>query len=78
MAFYKKISDSEMLEAPNFVHGPGYSLTADVVGSLELPVDGWYWFNTKEDALTVLEVVEPAVEPEEEEVHPSLQGLNLA
>jgi hypothetical protein len=36
--------------APNAVHAPGYSLSRDNREALELPHDGWQWFDTREAA----------------------------
>lgn len=53
MAFYKR--DGETLhQAPNFVHGPGFSLTVENHAEHSYPVDGWYWFDTLDEAMTAL------------------------
>lgn len=57
MSFFKvdEVS-SDILEAPNFVYGPNldYILLAEEIDEYKqldiLPVDGWYWFDSREDA----------------------------
>ena len=51
--FYKK--DTEGLENPellygNNVHHKDYILLTQDKDSYELPIDGWYWFDTIEEA----------------------------
>jgi len=53
MPFYKLIN-GEMLEAPNFVHGPGFSLLNEQKSAYTYPVDGWYWFDAYEEAKAFL------------------------
>jgi len=49
MSFYKY--DSEMLlEGPNFVLNKDYELRAETKDQHTYPVDGWYWFDTLEEA----------------------------
>ena len=50
MPFYKR-ENEELLVAPNFVHGPGFSLTAETKDEHAYPVDGWYWFDGLTDAM---------------------------
>ena len=49
--FYKKISETEYLYAPNFVYGKGYTLEKN--GNKE-PIDGWYWCIDEKEASTLL------------------------
>lgn len=35
-----------LLYAPNFVHGPGYSLTRDNYENETYPVNGWTWYDS--------------------------------
>ncbi len=53
MPFYKK-QDNELLTAPNFVTGPGFELDAETHDQHTYPVDGWYWFNTLDEAMIAL------------------------
>ncbi len=66
--FYKN-NNGTLLYAPNFVYSRDFELTrgAKIAGDegkgkvLRLPVDGWYWFDTRREALVFFKVVE---EPE--------------
>lgn len=51
--FYNK---SFMLRAGEFVYGPGYSLRRDMKDSYRYPVEGWWWFDTAEQAAVALDV----------------------
>lgn len=51
MSFFKRDENGVILEAPNFVRGPGFTLTsADTTQT----ADGWVWFDTKEEAENAL------------------------
>lgn len=50
MPFYKK-TDTELLTAPSFVHGPSFELDASIHDTYTYPVEGWYWYDTIDDAL---------------------------
>ena len=50
MSFYKKTTE-ELLVAPNFVMGPGFELRAEQRAEYTYPVDGWYWFDTLDEAI---------------------------
>lgn len=69
--FYKVDEVSgELLRGPNFVHAPDFSLLAedkDEYLALDIfPMDGWYWFDTEEEAREFLGV--PAADPEPDTV----------
>lgn len=51
--FYKK-HDEIIFYAPNWVEGPDISLVAQNKDQYEYPVDGWYWFESEEEAIEVL------------------------
>jgi hypothetical protein len=51
--FYKK-DNEELLYAPNIVEGNGFVLVAQDKDQYEYPVDGWYWFDSEEEAITTL------------------------
>lgn len=53
MPFYKR-QDEELLIAPNFVHAPDYSLTVENKDEYTYPVDGWYWFDNLDAAMSAL------------------------
>jgi hypothetical protein len=46
--FYKL--DGESLLCSELVCGPTYMLIASEHATYEYPVDGWYWFDSEEDA----------------------------
>ena len=50
MAFYKKDPQSkEILEATT-LHNLKYILNIELKDNYIYPIDGWYWFNSKEEA----------------------------
>lgn len=57
---YKKISDNELGYAANSIHYPDN--TVIIVSEYENQqgeiIDGWYWFNTRQEALSALDVTE--------------------
>lgn len=46
--FYKK--DIDIMYAPNLVYNINYTLNADLKDTYTYPTDGWYWFDSIEDA----------------------------
>ena len=46
--FYKH--DGDVLFGPNFVLNANYELRRETKEEHTYPTDGWYWFDTKEDA----------------------------
>jgi hypothetical protein len=53
--FYRKENDA-LLYAPNIVEGEGYVLVAQDKDTYEYPIDGWTWFDSEEEAESLLEV----------------------
>lgn len=51
MPFYKK-DQEQLLVASESVSGPHYDLHKDTRETHTYPVDGWYWFDTLDDAMT--------------------------
>ncbi len=49
MAFYKEDNGS-LLIGENFVYSPVVTLKAEEKDNFTYPQDGWYWFDTKEEA----------------------------
>jgi len=47
--FYK-LENGELLYGPNFVCGPDFDLNIEFKDTYAYPIDGWYWFNTIEEA----------------------------
>ena len=52
--FYKKQEDDQILYAPYWVEGLDISLVAQNKDQYEYPVDGWYWFDSEEEAIATL------------------------
>ena len=50
MGFYKKV-DNDILTGENFVFSPVVTLKAEDKDSYVYPQDGWYWFDTFDEAL---------------------------
>lgn len=48
--FYKYDNNQPLLYAKSFVKAPEYTLLAEEKTSYVYPVNGWYWFNTLEEA----------------------------
>lgn len=53
MPFYKR-ENEELHAAPLFVSGPGFELTAANKDEHSYPVEGWYWFDTLDAAMTAM------------------------
>ena len=53
--FYKKENDT-LFYAPNIIEGDGYVLVAQDKDQYEYPIDGWTWFDSEEEAKSLLEV----------------------
>ena len=47
--YYKRNGDA--IQSANGVHSPEYSLTAETHADHAYPVDGWYWFDSLDEAL---------------------------
>jgi len=47
--FYK-LEDGTLLFGPNGVTGPSFDLQAEVYNQYIYPVEGWYWFDSEEEA----------------------------
>lgn len=60
MPFFKKL-DEKLLTAPNFVHGPGFSLVEADHEAHQYPVDGWYWFPSLVAAMAFFSVPEDEI-----------------
>ena len=61
MPFYKR-ENNELHAAPLFVSGPGLDLTAENKDQHSYPVEGWYWFDTLDEAMAALKS-EPELTP---------------
>ena len=62
--FYKL--DDILLYGPNFVINKDYELYKETKDDNVYPIDGWYWFDSEEDARLHfnLPAPEPQVEPQ--------------
>jgi hypothetical protein len=57
--FYKYHPETATLvRAGKFVYGPTFTLLVEEKDIYDLPVDGWYWFDTKEEALAFFNLSE--------------------
>ena len=61
--FYK-LDGEIVLHGPNFVINAEYELRTETKDDHTYPTDGWYWFDTDEEAYTFFEVPMPVVEEE--------------
>lgn len=50
MPFYKR-ENEEIQVAPTFVSGPGFVLNVENKNEYKYPVEGWYWFETLDEAM---------------------------
>lgn len=55
--FYKM--DGALLHGPNFVLNANYELRRETHEQHAYPVDGWYWFDTLQDARAFFGLPEP-------------------
>lgn len=60
MGFYKR-EGPELLHAPSFVTGAAFQLLAENHTQYTYPVDGWWWFETLDEALLALRVAPVSV-----------------
>jgi len=77
MSFYKRI-DEELLIAPNFVHTPDISLLAEEHGNHTYPVEGWYWFDTLNDAMLNMMTSAQSISPVQAKIVLHRHGLLVA
>lgn len=61
--FYK-YEDQNLLHGPNFVYNEEYTLLREEADTIEFPIDGWYWFDTMEDAYEFFNIPLPEGENE--------------
>lgn len=57
--FYKN-ENGVLLHGPNFVLNAEYELRAETQDEHEYPVDGWYWFDTEDEAYLFFGIEKPA------------------
>jgi hypothetical protein len=61
--FYKLENGTNLLHGPNFVEHKDWQLYKHLHETYEYPVDGWYWFNSKEEAHSFFNYTEPTQPP---------------
>lgn len=71
--FFKKLNN-EIVRAENFVYSPTAELLREQKDSYQYPVDGWYWFDSFDQAVQFFATPEPSTNYFE--VVP--EGFNLA
>lgn len=49
MSFFKN-EDGMLLEAPNYVYAPTFTLLKESKDTYAYPQDGWTWFDTEDQA----------------------------
>jgi hypothetical protein len=55
--FYK-LDNDQLLHAPNFVYSKKYELLKECKDKYAYPVDGWRWFETRQEAIDFYGIVE--------------------
>jgi hypothetical protein len=55
--FYK-FEDNNLFFAPNFIFAPTYELYAEMKNTYNYPIEGWYWFESKNDAIIFFNIEE--------------------
>lgn len=63
MAFYKKTSDTSIMDAQVSIKSPDYELLSDNRETYNYPIDGWYWFDTEDEAYEFFQVEKPIMNP---------------
>jgi hypothetical protein len=58
--FYK--FEDNLLFAPNFVATPEFVLLKEEKDTIQFPVDGWYWFESEEEANQFFNIPKPTIE----------------
>lgn len=60
--FYKINSDKNILYASLLVMNKEYTLKKELKDTYSYPIDGWYWFNSEDEAYTFFGIEKPTVE----------------
>jgi len=61
--FYK-LEENNLLFGPNFVLNENYSLRRESYDTNTYPIDGWYWFDSEDEARIFFELPPREIEPE--------------
>lgn len=56
--FYKN-DNGTLLHGPNYVLNASYELRRENLATLTLPVDGWHWFESEQEARTAFNLPNP-------------------
>lgn len=78
--FYKHVANT-LAYGATFIHSPNYELRVEQKDTYTFPVDGWYWFDTLEEACSFfnLDIADYQKSPEEtsNSVSLNLPPINL-
>jgi len=55
-AGFYKLEDNNWQYAPNFVDAPNYQLLKENKDTYTYPIDGWYWFDTEQEAYEFFQI----------------------
>lgn len=73
--FYKIDGTNNLIYAPNTVLNAEFELTKEKHEEYKFPIDGWYWFNSEEEAREFFNL--PLKELEEEIKNETLSDFEL-
>ena len=59
--FYK-LDGEVLLYGPHFVLNANYELRKEIHTEYTYPIDGWYWFETKQEAKNFFGIIDKTVE----------------
>ena len=59
MSGFYKLDGDAVIYGPNFVLNAEYELRAETKNEHAYPVDGWYWFDTDQEAYAYFDIVLP-------------------
>jgi len=59
--FYK-LDNEVLLYGPHFVLNANYELRKETHTEHTYPVDGWYWFDTEQEAKDFFGIIDPIIE----------------
>jgi hypothetical protein len=74
MSFYKRDGE-ELLVAPNFVRGPRFELFAETHAENTYPIEGWYWFDTLDEAMAAMQTTSVSISPVQAKIALHRAGL---
>jgi hypothetical protein len=74
MSFYKRDGE-ELLVAPSFVRGPGFDLFAETHAENTYPIEGWYWFDTLDEAMAAMQTTSVSISPVQAKIALHRAGL---